>query len=107
MIRLSIIIQTDILGDGNNDGNGGADNLKVCLDAAKNEIANLGVNYFYTVGVGKASDYVNLSDLCSASGVSGAKNFDGTNTDELTKAFSTIESDILTFYVRMFLFRMY
>ena len=65
-------------GDGNNDGNGGADNLKVCLDAAKNEIANLGVNYFYTVGVGKASDYVNLSDLCSASGVSGAKNFDGT-----------------------------
>ena len=84
-------------GDGNNDGNGGADNLKVCLDAAKNEIANLGVNYFYTVGVGKASDYVNLSDLCSASGVSGAKNFDGTNTDELTKAFSTIESDILTF----------
>ena len=84
-------------GDGTNDGNGGADNLKVCLDAAKNEIANLGVNYFYTVGVGKASDYVNLSDLCSASGVSGAKNFDGTNTDELTKAFSTIESDILTF----------
>lgn len=84
-------------GDGNNDGNGGADNLKVCLNAAKNEIANLGVNYFYTVGVGKASDYVNLSDLCSASGVSGAKNFDGTNTDELTKAFSTIESDILTF----------
>lgn len=84
-------------GDGNNDGNGGADNLKVCLDAAKNEIANLGVNYFYTVGVGKASDYVNLSDLCSASGVSGAKNFDGTNTNELTKAFSTIESDILTF----------
>lgn len=84
-------------GDGNNDGNGGADNLKVCLDAAKNEIANLGVNYFYTVGVGKASDYVNLSDLCSASGVSGAKNFDGTNTDELTKAFSTIKSDILTF----------
>ena len=84
-------------GDGNNDGNGGADNLKVCLDAAKNEIANLGVNYFYTVGVGKASDYVNLSDLCSASGVSGAKNFDGTNTDELTKAFSTIELDILTF----------
>ena len=84
-------------GDGNNDGNGGADNLKVCLDAAKNEIANLGVNYFYTVGVGKASDYVNLSDLCSASGVSGAKNFDGTNTDELTKAFSTIEPDILTF----------
>lgn len=84
-------------GDGNNDGNGGADNLKVCLDAAKNEIANLGVNYFYTVGVGKANDYVNLSDLCSASGVSGAKNFDGTNTDELTKAFSTIESDILTF----------
>lgn len=84
-------------GDGNNDGNGGADNLKVCLDAAKNEIANLGVNYFYTVGVGKASDYVNLSDLCSASGVSGAKNFDGTNTDESTKAFSTIESDILTF----------
>lgn len=84
-------------GDGNNDGNGGADNLKVCLDAAKNEIANLGVNYFYTVGVGKASDYVNLSDLCSASGVSGAKNFDGTNTDELMKAFSTIESDILTF----------
>lgn len=84
-------------GDGNNDGNGGADNLKVCLDAAKNEIANFGVNYFYTVGVGKASDYVNLSDLCSASGVSGAKNFDGTNTDELTKAFSTIESDILTF----------
>lgn len=84
-------------GDGNNDGNGGADNLKVCLDAAKNEIANLGVNCFYTVGVGKASDYVNLSDLCSASGVSGAKNFDGTNTDELTKAFSTIESDILTF----------
>ena len=84
-------------GDGNNDGNGGADNLKVCLDAAKNEITNLGVNYFYTVGVGKASDYVNLSDLCSASGVSGAKNFDGTNTDELTKAFSTIESDILTF----------
>lgn len=84
-------------GDGNNDGNGGADNLKACLDAAKNEIANLGVNYFYTVGVGKASDYVNLSDLCSASGVSGAKNFDGTNTDELTKAFSTIESDILTF----------
>lgn len=84
-------------GDGNNDGNGGADNLKVCLDAAKNEIANLGVNYFYTVGVGKASDYVNLSDLCSASGVSVAKNFDGTNTDELTKAFSTIESDILTF----------
>ena len=84
-------------GDGNNDGNGGADNLKVCLDEAKNEIANLGVNYFYTVGVGKASDYVNLSDLCSASGVSGAKNFDGTNTDELTKAFSTIESDILTF----------
>ena len=84
-------------GDGNNDGNGGADNLKVCLDAAKNEIANLGVNYFYTVGEGKASDYVNLSDLCSASGVSGAKNFDGTNTDELTKAFSTIESDILTF----------
>lgn len=84
-------------GDGNNDGNGGADNLKVCLDAAKNEIANLGVNYFYTVGVGKASDYVNLSDLCSASGVGGAKNFDGTNTDELTKAFSTIESDILTF----------
>lgn len=84
-------------GDGNNDGNGGADNLKVCLDAAKNEIANLGVNSFYTVGVGKASDYVNLSDLCSASGVSGAKNFDGTNTDELTKAFSTIESDILTF----------
>ena len=84
-------------GDGNNDGNGGADNLKVCLDAAKNEIANLGVNYFYTVGVGKASDYVNLSDLCSASGVSSAKNFDGTNTDELTKAFSTIESDILTF----------
>lgn len=84
-------------GDGNNDGNGGADNLKVCLDAAKNEIANLGVNYFYTVGVGKASDYVNLSDLCSASGVSGAKNFDGTNIDELTKAFSTIESDILTF----------
>lgn len=84
-------------GDGNNDGNGGADNLKVCLDAAKNEIANLGVNYFYIVGVGKASDYVNLSDLCSASGVSGAKNFDGTNTDELTKAFSTIESDILTF----------
>ena len=84
-------------GDGNNDGNGGADNLKVCLDAAKNEIANLGVNYFYTVGVGKAIDYVNLSDLCSASGVSGAKNFDGTNTDELTKAFSTIESDILTF----------
>ena len=84
-------------GDGSNDGNGGADNLKVCLDAAKNEIANLGVNYFYTVGVGKASDYVNLSDLCSASGVSGAKNFDGTNTDELTKAFSTIESDILTF----------
>ena len=84
-------------GYGNNDGNGGADNLKVCLDAAKNEIANLGVNYFYTVGVGKASDYVNLSDLCSASGVSGAKNFDGTNTDELTKAFSTIESDILTF----------
>lgn len=84
-------------GDGNNDGNGGADNLKVCLDAAKNEIANLGVNYFYTVGIGKASDYVNLSDLCSASGVSGAKNFDGTNTDELTKAFSTIESDILTF----------
>ena len=82
-------------GDGNNDGNGGADNLKVCLDAAKNEIANLGVNYFYTVGVGKANDYVNLSDLCSASGVSGAKNFDG--TDELTKAFSTIESDILTF----------
>ena len=71
-------------GDGNNDGNGGADNLKVCLDAAKNEIANLGVNYFYTVGVGKANDYVNLSDLCSASGVSGAKNF-------------TIESDILTF----------
>ena len=55
------------------------------------------LNYFYTVGVGKASDYVNLSDLCSASGVSGAKNFDGTNTDELTKAFSTIESDILTF----------
>ena len=84
-------------GDGNNDGNGGADNLKVCLDAAKNEIANLGVNYFYTVGVGKASDYVNLSDLCSASGVSGAKNFDGKNTDELTKAFCTIESDILTF----------
>lgn len=84
-------------GDGNNNGNGGADNLKVCLDAAKNEIANLGVNYFYTVGVGKANDYVNLSDLCSASGVSGAKNFDGTNTDELTKAFSTIESDILTF----------
>lgn len=84
-------------GDGNNDGNGGADSLKVCLDAAKNEIANLGVNYFYTVGVGKANDYVNLSDLCSASGVSGAKNFDGTNTDELTKAFSTIESDILTF----------
>lgn len=84
-------------GDGNNDGNGEADNLKVCLDAAKNEIANLGVNYFYTVGVGKANDYVNLSDLCSASGVSGAKNFDGTNTDELTKAFSTIESDILTF----------
>ena len=84
-------------GDGNNDGNGGADNLKVCLDAAKNEIANLGVNYFYTVGVGKANDYVNLSDLCSASGVSGVKNFDGTNTDELTKAFSTIESDILTF----------
>ena len=84
-------------GDGNNDGNGGADNLKVCLDAAKNEIANLGVNYFYTVGVGKANDYVNLSDLCSASGVSGAKNFDGKNTDELTKAFSTIESDILTF----------
>lgn len=84
-------------GDGNNDGNGGADNLKVCLDAAKNEIANLGVNYFYTVGVGKANDYVNLSDLCSASGVSGAKNFDGTNTDGLTKAFSTIESDILTF----------
>lgn len=84
-------------GDGNNDGNDGADNLKVCLDAAKNEIANLGVNYFYTVGVGKANDYVNLSDLCSASGVSGAKNFDGTNTDELTKAFSTIESDILTF----------
>lgn len=84
-------------GNGNNDGNGGADNLKVCLDAAKNEIANLGVNYFYTVGVGKANDYVNLSDLCSASGVSGAKNFDGTNTDELTKAFSTIESDILTF----------
>lgn len=84
-------------GDGNNDGNGGADNLKVCLDAAKNEIANLGVNYFYTVGVGKANDYVNLSDLCSASGVSGAKNFDGTNTDELTKAFSTIESDILIF----------
>lgn len=84
-------------GDGNNDGNGGADNLKVCLDAAKNEIAYLGVNYFYTVGVGKASDYVNLSDLCSASGVSVAKNFDGTNTDELTKAFSTIESDILTF----------
>lgn len=84
-------------GDGNNDGNGGADNLKVCLDAAKNEIANLDVNYFYTVGVGKANDYVNLSDLCSASGVSGAKNFDGTNTDELTKAFSTIESDILTF----------
>lgn len=84
-------------GDGNNDGNGGADNLKVCLDAAKNEIANLGVNYFYTVGVGKANDYVNLSDLCSASGVSGAKNFDCTNTDELTKAFSTIESDILTF----------
>lgn len=84
-------------GDGNNDGNGGADNLKVCLDAAKNEIANLGVNYFYTVGVGKENDYVNLSDLCSASGVSGAKNFDGTNTDELTKAFSTIESDILTF----------
>lgn len=84
-------------GDSNNDGNGGADNLKVCLDAAKNEIANLGVNYFYTVGVGKANDYVNLSDLCSASGVSGAKNFDGTNTDELTKAFSTIESDILTF----------
>ena len=84
-------------GDGNNGGNGGADNLKVCLDAAKNEIANLGVNYFYTVGVGKASDYVNLSDLCSASGVSGAKNFDGTNTDELTKAFITIESDILTF----------
>ena len=81
----------------NPDGNGGADNLKVCLDAAKNEIANLGVNYFYTVGVGKANDYVNLSDLCSASGVSGAKNFDGTNTDELTKAFSTIESDILTF----------
>ena len=29
--------------------------------------------------------------------MSGAKNFDGTNTDELTKAFSTIESDILTF----------
>lgn len=85
------------IGDGNNGGWGGPDNLKNCLKAAKDEIANLGVNYFYTVGVGKASDYVNLSDLCSASGVSGAKNFDGTNTDELTKAFSTIESDILTF----------
>lgn len=85
------------IGDGNNGGWGGSDNLKNCLKAAKDEIANLGVNYFYTVGVGKASDYVNLSDLCSASGVSGAKNFDGTNTDELTKAFSTIESDILTF----------
>ena len=85
------------IGNGNNGGWGGPDNLKNCLKAAKDEIANLGVNYFYTVGVGKASDYVNLSDLCSASGVSGAKNFDGTNTDELTKAFSTIESDILTF----------
>lgn len=85
------------IGDGNNGGWGDPDNLKNCLKAAKDEIANLGVNYFYTVGVGKASDYVNLSDLCSASGVSGAKNFDGTNTDELTKAFSTIESDILTF----------
>lgn len=85
------------IGNGRNDNGDGAENLKACLDAAKNEIANLGVNYFYTVGVGKASDYVNLSALCSASGVSGAKNFDGTNTDELTKAFSTIESDILTF----------
>ncbi len=85
------------IGDGNNDGWGGSDNLKACLDAAKNEIANLGVNYFYTVGVGKASDYVNLSALCSASGVSGAKNFDGTGTEELANAFSTIESEILTF----------
>ena len=84
-------------GDGNNDGQGGANNLKVCLDAAEKEIANLGVNYFYTVGVGKASDYVNLSALCSASGVSGAMNFDGTSTEELANAFSTIESEILTF----------
>lgn len=84
-------------GDGNNDGQGGANNLKVCLDAAEKEIANLGVNYFYTVGVGKASDYVNLSALCSASGVSGAMNFDGTSTKELANAFSTIESEILTF----------
>lgn len=84
-------------GDGNNNGPGGANNLKVCLDAAKTEIANLGVNYFYTVGVGKASDYVNLRALCSASGVSGAMNFDGTSTEELANAFSTIESEILTF----------
>lgn len=85
------------IGNGRNDNGNGANNLKACLDAAKTEIANLGVNYFYTVGVGKASDYVNLRALCSASGVSGAMNFDGTSTEELANAFSTIESEILTF----------
>lgn len=85
------------LGNGNNNGSGGSTNLTNSLQAAKNEIANLGVNYFYTVGVGKASDYDNLSALCSSSGVSGARNFDGTNTTELNNAFSAIESEILTF----------
>lgn len=85
------------LGNGNNNGSDGSTNLANSLQAAKNEIANLGVNYFYTVGVGKASDYDNLSALCSSSGVSGARNFDGTNTTELNNAFSTIESEILTF----------
>lgn len=84
-------------GKGNNNDPGGTANLTASLNAAKNEIANLGVNYFYTVGVGSASDYTNLSALCTSSGVSGARNFDGTDTTELNNAFNTIESEILTF----------
>ena len=83
--------------NGYTTGTGSSDLLGYNLQAAKDEAAGLGTNYFYTVGVGPKNNYSKLRDLKDAAPENTTKAFyEGTDEASLNAAFDDIQAAITT-----------
>ncbi len=70
-------------------------NPGACSNAAYNEIRDMQAHYFYTIGVGPASNYGKLKYLADNAASVGTKGFyEGTDASSLTEAFEDIREQI-------------
>lgn len=78
--------------NGYTEGDGDSDKDGKSLKAAKDAVADMQTDYFFTVGVGMEDNYQKLTDLANAAARAGTHAFyAGTTLDNLKKAFDDIQ----------------